>query len=106
MNSSKSGSIDAAPVMPPKRSVKFWIGVVLLAINVPFGYGGGAIAAAIGAKSGHTALGVGIGIGLYILSWGMLGLGILFAGPEGMKLVKGLWAKWFHRHTSEAPPHH
>ena len=79
----------------PKRSLRFKVGVFFLVVNMPFGYGGGALAAAIGVKMGQPALGVGLGVGIYILSWIMLGLGIWMAGPKGVQLVKDLRKKWF-----------
>ena len=79
----------------PNRSLRFKIGVFFLVVNMPFGYGGGALAAAIGVKMGRPAFGVGLGVGIYILSWIMLGLGIWMAGPEGVQLVKDLRKKWF-----------
>ena len=82
-------------MVKPKRSLRFKIGVFFLLVNMPFGYGGGALAAAIGVKIGQPALGVGLGVGVYILSWILLGLGIWMAGPEGVQLVKDLRKKWF-----------
>jgi hypothetical protein len=79
----------------PKRSLRFKIGVFFLIVNTPFGYGGGALAAAIGVKIGKPAFGVGLGVGIYILSWIILGLGVLMAGPEGVQHVKYLRKKWF-----------
>jgi hypothetical protein len=81
----------------PKHSLRFKIGVFFLVVNMPFGYGGGALAAAIGVKMGRPAFGVGLGVGIYILSWIMLGLGIWMAGPEGVQFVKDLRKKWFSR---------
>ena len=34
-----------------------------------------------------------LGIGTYVLSWGMLGLGLLMAGPEGIKYSRSLVRK-------------
>jgi len=82
-------------IVKPKRSLRFKIGVFLLIVNMPFGYGGGALSSAIGVKIGQPALGVGVGFGIYIISWIMLGLGILMAGPDGVQLVKDLRKKWF-----------
>jgi len=79
----------------PNRSLRFKIGVFFLIVNMPFGYGGGALAAVIGMKIGKPAFGVGLGIGIYILSWIMLGLGIWMAGPEGVQHIKYLRNKWF-----------
>ena len=87
-----------------RRTLRFKIGVFFLIANFPFGYGGGALAALIGAKMGKAALGAALGVGIYILSWGMLGLGIVMAGPEGVQLVKELRRKWFGRRTPGLQP--
>ncbi|MBP1711790.1 MAG: hypothetical protein H6Q49_1992 [Deltaproteobacteria bacterium] len=86
---------DRNETVKPKRSLRFKIGVFLLIVNTPIGYGGSALAAAIGLKTRHPALGAGVALGIYILSWNMLGLGIWMAGPEGLNLVKDLSRKWF-----------
>lgn len=94
-----SDQVPAVQAEEPKkgRSLKFKIGVFFLLFNIPFGYGGGALVALIGAKMGKAAVGAALGVGIYILSWGMLGLGIVMAGPEGVQLVKDLRQKWFGR---------
>jgi uncharacterized membrane protein (DUF485 family) len=79
----------------PKRSLRFKIGVFFLVVNMPFGFGGGFLAAAIGVKKGQPKFGLVLGVGIYILSWIMLGLGIWMAGPEGVQLAKDLCKKWF-----------
>jgi len=89
--------VDSNAMITPKRSLRFKIGVFLLIVNTPIGYGGSALAAAIGLKTRHPALGAGVALGIYILSWNMLGLGIWMAGPEGLKLVKDLRTNWFKR---------
>jgi len=93
--------------MKPKHSLRFKIGVFFLVFNVPFGYGGGALVTAIAAKMGELALGAFLGVIIYILSWGMMGLGIWMAGPEGVQLVKDLRKKLFggkNKPTGPAPP--
>jgi len=81
-------------------SLKFWIGITLLIINQPLGWGGMLICNAL-SISKHNALFSFLGIGAYALSWGILGLGLLMAGPEGVKysrgLLKKLWS-FFARH--------
>jgi len=77
----------------PKRSLRFKIGVFFFLVNTPIGYGGGALAAAIGVKTGQPLLGAGVGAGIYVLSWCMLGLGVLMAGPEGLQIAKDLRQK-------------
>lgn len=86
---------DSNAMIKPKRRLRFKIGVFLLIVNTPIGYGGSALAAAIGLKTRHPALGAGVAFGIYILSWNMLGLGIWMAGPEGLKFVKDLRRNWF-----------
>jgi uncharacterized membrane protein (DUF485 family) len=88
----------------PKRSLRFTIGMFFLIVNIPFAYGGGALAIAIGIKMGQPALGAGFAVGIYIVSWIMLGLGIWMAGPEGVQLVKDLRKKWFR--VKKAPTDH
>jgi hypothetical protein len=93
----KSSPALSSGVGEPKRSLRFKIGLFFLVINVPFGYGGGALAAALGVKIGKPALGAGLGIVIYAISWIMLGLGVWMAGPEGVQLVNDLRKKLFSR---------
>ncbi|MDD4355876.1 MAG: hypothetical protein PHN98_01390 [Smithellaceae bacterium] len=93
---------DKNEMIKPKRSLRFKVGVFLLIVNTPIGYGGSVLAAAIGLKTRHPALGAGLALGIYILSWNMLGLGIWMAGPEGTKLVKDLRRNWFGK--NKTPP--
>jgi hypothetical protein len=71
-------------------------------VHTPIGYGGSALAAVIGLKTRHPALGAGVALGIYILSWNMLGLGIWMAGPEGLKIVKDLRRKWFGKKKAQS----
>lgn len=75
-------------------SFKFWIGIILLVTNQPFGWGAMLLCSALAVKTKKKFF-YFLGIGAYALSWGMLGLGVLLAGPEGVKysrnLLKGLW---------------
>jgi hypothetical protein len=101
--------MDETPVVrnetvKPKCSLRFKIGVFFLVVNTPFGYGGGILAAAIGVKMGQPRFGVSLGVGIYIFSWIMLGLGIWMAGPEGVQLVKDLRKKWFGRKKAPSGP--
>ena len=73
-------------------SLKFWIGIILLITNQPLGWGGMLICNALTIKN-HNALFSFLGIGVYALSWGMLGLGLLMAGPEGIKYSRSLLKK-------------
>jgi len=77
-----------------KASSRFWIGIVLLTTNQPLGWGAMLACNAI-AISKHNEFFSYLGIALYALSWGMLGLGALLAGPEGIRysrlLLKKTW---------------
>jgi hypothetical protein len=73
-------------------SVKFWIGIILLVINQPLGWSVMLICNA-GAVKNQSAILSFLGIGAYILSWGMLLLGLLLAGPEGIKYSRNLFKK-------------
>ena len=80
-------------------SLKFWIGIILLIINQPLGWGAMLICNALTIEK-HNVLFSFLGIGAYALSWGILGLGLLMAGPEGIKysrsLLKKLWSFFAH----------
>ena len=86
-------------IVKPKRSLRFKIGLLFLIINTPIGYGGGALTVGLGVKTGQPALGASVGAAIYIISWCMLGLGILMAGPEGVQIVKD-----FRRRLMKKPP--
>ena len=81
-------------------SLKFWIGITLLVTNQPIGWGAMFIFNALSINK-HNALFSVLGFGTYALSWGMLGLGLLLAGPEGIKysrsLIKKLWRFFAYR---------
>ena len=80
-------------------SLKFLIGIILLIINQPLGWGAMLICNALTIEK-HNVLFSFLGIGAYALSWGILGLGLLMAGPEGIKysrsLLKKLWSFFAH----------
>ena len=75
-----------------KASSRFWIGIVLLTTNQPLGWGAMLVCDAI-AISKHNEFFSYLGISLYALSWGMLGLGALLAGPEGIRYSRLLLKK-------------
>lgn len=78
----------AARMLRPRNcSTAGFIGVLLLLTNVPFGYGGAAICAAIGVRTKAPVWGAA-GVGVYILSWGMLILGVFLAGKETAQKIK------------------
>ena len=81
-------------------SLKFWIGITLLVTNQPIGWGAMFIFNALSINKQNVLFSV-LGFGAYLLSWGMLGLGLLLAGPEGIKysrsLIKKLWQFFAYR---------
>jgi hypothetical protein len=80
-----------------KRSLKFRIGVFFLVFNIPLGLVGWIIAASLAVTSPHKAFWAGFGIAVYAISWGMLGLGVLMAGKEGMALAREFTRKLLRR---------
>jgi hypothetical protein len=78
------------------KNVKFKIGLTLLILNFPVGYGGLLATGALAART-EKSFWLLVGLGCYIVSWIMLGLGILLAGTEGVKTAKNLWLKIFKR---------
>jgi len=88
------------PVRPPRSGFRFKLGLVLIVANWPVGYGGAALALAWGRATGQDKRGVMIATGVYILSWVMLGAGLLLAGKEGLARASELGAlvrNWFRR---------
>ena len=67
-----------------KQSLKFRIGITLLLINYPVGWGGVSLCSTLAILNDNAKLHF-VGIGIYTLSWLMLGLGLLLAGPEGIQ---------------------
>ena len=83
--------------------MSFKIGLVLLVINIPFGYGGLAAAAAV-ATATHQPRWLILGGACYAVSWLMLGAGFYLCGPEGMRYVRSLRDRVLRRRPSPATP--
>jgi len=75
-------------------SLRFCIGIVLLIINPAFGWGAIVIFNSLAIIESNEAF-YFWGICGYIISWGMLGLGMILAGPQGLQysriLLKRFW---------------
>ena len=79
-----------------------FIGVILLAINVPFGYGGAAICSALAAAHPEQkSFWIAAAAGVYAFSWVMLLGGSAMAGPPVARAFKRrlplTWRAWRRR---------
>jgi hypothetical protein len=72
---------------------RFRIGIILILISQPFGVLALLICNAI-ALHKHNVFFSFLGVGGYVLSWGMLGLGLLLAGKDGITYSRGLLKKF------------
>ena len=77
-----------------KPSRWFWIGIVLLTTNQPLGWGGMLICDALALKQ-HDTYFFYLGFLIYGFSWIMLGIGVLLAGPEGVRYSRILLERFF-----------
>ena len=66
---------------------RFWVGVALIVGNSPVGWGLMFLFTALAAATAVNALYV-VGAAAYGVSWVMLGLGVLLAGPEGFRYAR------------------
>ena len=77
-------------------------GLLMVALNVPVGWGGAALCAFMGAHGGSRVWYVAAGV-VYALSWGMLGLGLLLAGPPVVsrfrRRCRSAWRAWRRGHA-------
>ena len=70
------------------------IGIILILINVPFGWGGALIYGYCGQKTGKKFFYV-LSVVVYILSWVMLSVGVLLCGkPYAEYIIKNYVAKY------------
>jgi len=76
--------------MPHHFTLRFIVGMALLLTNSLVGWAG-IIYSAYQAKKTGKKYYIGIGTGIYLLSWGMLGLGMYLAGPDGLTLTKKIF---------------
>lgn len=70
-----------------KFKYKFIIGIALILANYPLGWLGLAGFHMLAIKLQKPVLHL-VGLGLYGLSWAMYGLGLLLAGPEGVRWLR------------------
>lgn len=75
-------------------SLNFIVGMILLLTNQVVGWAG-IVGGAYMCKRTGKKIYYALGTGIYVLSWGMVGLGAWLAGPEGIALLKILLKKYF-----------
>ena len=63
------------------------IGLILLALNVPVGWGGAAVCGILATAYKSNVWGIAA-IAIYVLSWIMLGLGFLLVGKNLIDIMK------------------
>jgi hypothetical protein len=88
-----------------KPTPRFRIGIILLSINHPFGWGGIALCTALALHTGRREF-YFYGMAAYALSWVILGLGLWLTGREGIQYLRTLYRKiWnFFLHRSGQSP--
>ena len=73
------------------------VGLVLVALNVPFGWGGALVCIFMGARLGQPAW-YHLAALCYLLSWLMLAAGIALAGPRTVRTFRAeiprAWRAW------------
>ena len=74
-------------------SAKFIAGMILLTTNQVIGWVGIGLCAYL-AKKTKKKYWIAVGTGVYALSWGMVALGLVLAGKEGLDLSKSLLVKY------------
>ncbi|MDY6845137.1 MAG: hypothetical protein SVW57_13740 [Thermodesulfobacteriota bacterium] len=75
-----------------KWNLKFWVGIILILASQPLGIGAVVICNVIALQRQNTVFSL-LGIVIYVLGWGMFGMGMLLAGREGVKYSRHLFGK-------------
>lgn len=70
-------------VNPQRHRLLFGLGIGLIAVNMPLGWIGLLVFAALAAARREPRW-IWAGIGVYAASWALLGLGVLIAGHTGV----------------------
>jgi len=74
-------------------SLRLIVGTILLITNQPIGWGGMLLFGNLARRTGKK-LYYFIGVGIYALSWGMLGLGVYLVGKEYADKVLNTVPRW------------
>jgi hypothetical protein len=69
------------------------MGVIVLVISQFLGWGGIALLCSLVFKTSKPAT-YFFGVGVYTVSWGLFGGGVILAGPEGIHIVRNLLKKY------------
>ena len=77
-----------AAIIKDHASWPFKIGLFLLLINPVIGLVISPLLVLIFSRLYDIKTGVMVGSGVYIFSWGLLGLGVLFSGKDGYRISK------------------
>ena len=67
-------------------TIEVIIGIILILINVPFGWGGALVCGYYGQKTGKKIF-YGLSVAIYALSWVMLSAGIFLCGKSYAKHI-------------------
>ena len=78
-----------------KLSLRFYIGIVLLTVNQPLGWAALLICNAV-ALAKESLFFTCLSFVLYALTWVMMGLGFVLAGPQGLCYSRLLLARAWH----------
>lgn len=79
-----------------KFSLRFYVGILLLMTNQPLGWAALVICNTV-ALAKHSFFFSCLGFAFYALSWGMMGLGALLAGPEGIRYSRLMLKRGWRR---------
>lgn len=79
------------------HSPAFRAGFILLIINPIIGWGGGPLALAYFTWHQQPRLGMLAGIGIYLFSWFLLGIGALLAGKSGYRISRQVLKEIYNR---------
>jgi len=77
-------------VDPERHKFLFRVGIALLALNIPIGWGGGALCVFLAGLTRRRDW-LLVGLWVYGLSWLVLGLGFWLAGPAGGQIARRFW---------------
>jgi hypothetical protein len=72
---------------------KFHLGIVLLTTNSFIGWAGILAGIYLAKRSGKKYF-ITLGFLIYLLSWGLLALGVVLAGPDGLRISKHIFFKY------------